>query len=407
MSVNDSEKLIGYEIADLKEFPITQLDELETISYETFFNHTFSRPNAPDDKSWVYSGVTKDNSEIELDNSDHLASEQRGNYPPGSSAIPGVAARVTSMPSSGDAFFGYFNAVNIGSDNSPNEGFGFGVDGTGTFSFIAKGGTTRKVYQGDWNGPEADKVESDPFDKHYPRICRFPHLFYGGGGIRYIILEHRTDDDGVPRIEPRTVHIETPETVSSEGAPFNSGPPFNQPNLRCAFTVSSISGAALRANAAHYESGNDESERRVNGEHFTGTNVGTSGWTHLLSWQKRTDWEMVNVKPLKIFVPPPASNDVKLELQIDASLSNTSFSRATHSSDDETAVEVSTAGSISTNGERRWVGYSATGQGNQGSAIGTAAVDFNLAADITVTLAAQAVGGSTDVDGVVAWEEFF
>lgn len=383
--------------------PIGQVDEVHVEDFTSFFNHTFSRPNAPDDKNWDYSaGVTKEQSEIELDGSEHLLSEQRGNYPPGSEAIPGVAFRVTSMPTGGSVYAGYFDDTD--DDSVPDEGFGFGADASGTFAFIAKEGTVRRVYQADWNGPAS--VEDNPFDVHYPRICRFPHLFYGGGAIEYRIIDHGTNDQGVPETEVKTVHIETPETVASEGAPFNDGPPFGQPNLPIAFTADSVTGGALRANAAHYESGDDEGEKRVNGEHFAGVTVGTTGWTPLLSWRKRTDWEMVNVRPLRLGVIAE-TNNIKLELQLGSTLNTPSWGRPTHTDDDETAVEVDTSATIDTNGQRRWVGFAPAGQGNQGGDLEAEDLEFNLPTDEIVTLAGQAVGGEATAHGAVGWQEFF
>jgi len=133
--------------------------------------------------------------------------------------------------------------------------------------------------------------------------------------------------------------------------------------------------------------------------------VDTSGWTPLISWQKRSGWDMVNVKPLKVALAAESA-DVKLELQLDPGLGSPSWSRATHSSPSETAVEVDTSGTLDSNGERRWPGYVTAGQLNEGSIIQND-VDFNLPTGQAVTLAAQGVGGTASVSGVLAWEEFF
>lgn len=389
--------------------PTTQVDEVRVEDFTSFFNHTFSRPGAPDTKNWAFvdADVTKSDSEIELATTTGLIGKQRGNYPPGSEAIPGVAFRLTSTPTGGEAFAGYF--ADSDDDQIPDVGFGFGSDATSDFAFIAKGGTIQRIRQSDWNG---EVVGGRPFVTHYPRICRFPHLFYGGGGVQWRIVDHDTVD-GTPTPTLKTVHTETPESVSSYGSPFDAGPPFDQPNLPPAFTSNGLAGASLRANASHYESGEDESENRINGEFFggaSGTSVGQTGWTHLVSWRKRDGWDMVNVKPFRVGVIAESS-DVQVEVQLGSAVSSTSFSLPTHTDANGSAVEVTTSGSLDTAGQRRWIGYAQTGASGAFSSspglIGESSLDFNLPGEDVVTLAANGVGGSASVFGYVAWEEYF
>jgi hypothetical protein len=368
--------------------PTTQVDEVRTENYNAFFNHTFARPESPDDKNWEYTSadVTKVNSEIELASTTTLTSTQRGNYPAGSEAIPGVAWRVTDTPSSGSAEAGYFTADNGG---------GAGEDATDSYVFLRKNGTTKKVYRSDWNGYVPD---SRVWDENRPVITRFPHLFYGGGDFRVRAIIH--GDEGS---ELKTLHTFTPENVDDT---FAAGPPFDQPNLPIRFESDSLSGASARANAAHYEFGEVETENRVNGEHFTNVDAGTSGWTPLIIWEKRSGWNMVNVQPLKISVTA-GSNDAKLGLQLNPTLSNTTTSLPTNTTSDETAVEIVDSYSFDAMGERRWAGYVTAGQGNQPSAVSSEDLTFNLPADQPVALVAQGVGGTATLSGVVAWEEFF
>lgn len=256
------------------------------------------------------------------------------------------------------------------------------------------------IRQSAWNGAG---VPDRPFDSHYPRISRFPHLYYGGGAIRWRIVDH-TDS-----VEPvlKTVHTETPESLADAGAPFNAGPPLDQPNLPPAFASNSLTGANVRANAAHYNLGDTHAEKRVNGEHFAGVDAGTTGWTPLISWRKRTGWEGVNVEPLRLLVAA-ATTDAKLELQLGTSLdANASFGLPTHTDGDESAVHVDTSGGISSNGQRRWPGFVAAGQGANTGGMQADDLEFNLPSAETVTLAAQGVGGTSTLSGAVAWKEYF
>lgn len=378
--------------------PETQVGEVPVEDYGSFFNHHFARPNAPDDKNWEYTAadLTKQASEIELDAaSTTLTTTQRGNYPPGGQAIPGVAWRVTGTPTGGSAEAGYYDGT---------DGFGVGEDATDSYVFISQAGTKKKVYRtdqgnGGWNEHQPD---SRVWDTDSPVITRFPHLFYGGGDILVRALLHDADVS-----ELTTLHRFTPDNVV-DTLGLAAGPPIQQPNLPVRFETASLAGANLRANAAHYEVGQDQGETRVNGEHFSGVTVNNSGWTNLISWQKRTNWDPVNVRPLRI-TAFASSEDVKLELQLDSTLdSNASFSTPTHTSSDETAVEVDTAGGISSNGERRWPGYLAAGQGAQPGDVQAQTLTFNLPTGQIVTLAAQSISNTdATVSGAVAWEEYF
>lgn len=372
--------------------PETQVDEVRVEDYTSFFDHTFARPGAPDDKNWFYSeaDVTKFESEIELAATTMLESTQHGNYPPGTESIAGWACRVTGTPTSGEAVAGYFNDQN---------GFGCGEDATDSFVFLRKAGVTTKVYRSDWNGDHTPSSRAWVSDE--PVITRAPHLFYGGGSIKIRALIH---DDNETRV--RTLHTFTPANTPSDWA---AGPPFDQPNLPITFETNSLAGGALRANAGHYERGNSDAERRVSGEHFAAITVPTDDWVPLLSWQKRTDWDMVNVKPLTISVSA-TSNDIKIELQLDPTLTGATFGLPIHTDSDETAVEVTSdgnQGTIDVDGQRRWVGYASAGQANKGGDATTTDLDFNLPNDQIVTLAAQAEEGSATASGSVSWSEFF
>lgn len=373
--------------------PQTQVEELRVEDHTSFFNHTFARPSAPDDKNWLYTSadVTKQSSEVELAASTSMTSTQRGNYPPGTEAIPGVAWRVTGTPTGGSAEAGYFDSTN---------GFGVGEDSTGSYAFVRKAGTTHTVYRtdqgnGGWNGHVPD---GRVWDSDSPVITRFPHLFYGGGSINVRALLH---DGDTPEL--RTLHTFTPENVPSS---FGAGPPFDQPNLPITFDSASLAGGNLRANAAHYEYGDEHDESRLNGEHFDGITVTASGWTPILSFAKRSGWEMVNIKP-SAFDVFAATNDVKLSLQLDPTLGSAPSSLPANTASDESAVHVKTGGTINTTGQRRWTGFVQAGGNNKFGSAESNKIDFNLPADQTVTLAGQAIGGDATVKGHGNWEEFF
>lgn len=368
--------------------PTNQLDEIETQQAISFFNHHFARPEAPDTKNWEFTAteVTKQGSEIELASTTTLQTTQRGNYPPGGEATPGGAYRLTGVPSAGEAFGGYATA---------NDGLVTGEDTTDSFIEIRNSGVTKRVHRTDWNGyvpSERVWVDSRPI------ITRFPHLFYGGGDLGIEALLHGSDGSALRRL-----HTFTADSISDV---FGEGSTIGQPNLPFRFESASLSGGALRANACHYQFELSQGETRVNGEHFTEVNAGTVGWTPLIAWRKRNGWDMVNVKPLKMKVVASGA-DAKLELQLGATVSGGSWNRPTHSSPSETALEFNTGATLDANGERRWPGYVAAGQGSNSGEAESQNLDFNLPTDQVVVLAAQGVGGTATLSGVVGEEEFF
>lgn len=366
----------------------TQVDQVRVEDHVSFFDHTFARPNAPDTKNWDFtaSEVTKDNSEVKLASTAVLQTNQRGNYPPGTEANPGLAFRVDGVPTAGSAYCGYFN---------PDDGFGAGEDTKDSFVFIRKGGTDYKVYREDWNGfvPNNRVWVNDS-----PVITRLPHLFYGGGGIRIRAIFHVGGQSYL-----RTLHRFTPDNLPDS---WGDGPPFDQPNLPVRFEANSLTGGAVRANAAHYEFGEQDAENRINGEHFGPISVPDTEWVPLISWRKRSGWEMVNISPHKL-TPAASTNDIRLELQLGSTLSSPTWDLPTHTSPSETAVEVAIGGSLTSHGERRWPGFAAAGQGNNSSTAGTDDLDFNLPGTQVATLAAKAVGGSAEASGAVGWAEMF
>lgn len=366
--------------------PTTQVDELKVSERKSFFNHTFARPNAPDDTNWDYvaADITKQNSEVELASTTELVSQQRGNYQPGSEATPGVAMRVTGTPTAGECFGGYITA---------SDGMAAGEDSTDSFLILRGSGNEVKVYRNNWNGYIPSKRL---LVKDRPIIVRFPHLFYGGGtiNVRAYIAENG-------EYKLRKLHTFRPNDVDA----IPNGPPIQQPNLPIKFKSDGLTGASLRANASHYEFADENQENRVNGEQFVNVDASETGWTPLLLWRKKPNWEMVNVQPLALNVFA-SNNDAKIELQLNPSLSSVTTDPPTHTDPDETAVDILSA-TVDSNGQRRWPSYVAAGKGQAASGIDAENLDFNLPSQQPVGLFAQGVGGISTLKGSVAWKEFF
>lgn len=250
--------------------PETQVDELRTEEFITFLDHTFARPESPDAKNWNFTAadITNVEPEVQLAATTVLESTQRGNYAPGSEAVAGFAMRLDDVPSAGRGEAEYA---------STDEGFGAGEDADDSYVFIRKDGSNHRVYRGDWShhNPNSRVWVSDA-----PVITRFPHLWYGGGGIEIRALLH----DGA-KTRLRILHRFTPDNVPES---FHPGPPFDQSNLPIRFETSGLTGANFLANAAHYEIGQSAAETRINGEHFQNVSVPSDDWVPLRPGESET-----------------------------------------------------------------------------------------------------------------------
>lgn len=370
----------------VSDMPQTQLDEVLISEYRSQFNHTFAVPNgeAPSSLRWDWSSVTHDTPEVAVTATNYIESAEYGNYAPGSEAAPGLAFRVTAAPSSGSGYGGYYDASN---------GFGAGEDATDSYVFLRKGGAEVKVHREDWNGyvPDSRVWVSDS-----PIVTRFPHLYYGGGSIDVTALLHI---DG--EAELKTLHRFTPADTPGGAA----GPPTDNPNLPIRVDADSLT-PEIRINAAHYERGEQEADFRVNGDRRPSTSVGTTDWTPLISWRKRSGWDNVNVRPVKIGAQ--ADTDMELRLILGSSLTGASFRLPPFTDSTETALEydISATSMSQSAGQSRWVSQISGGQGNKDGASVSADVDFNLPANNIVTLAAKADSNGSVTAVVMNGEEF-
>jgi len=77
---------------------------------------------------------------------------------------------------------------------------------------------------------------------------------------------------------------------------------------------------------------------------------------------------------------------------------------------DETGIEVTRdgdQGSITTDGQRRYVDFAPAGQGNKSGAVTTSELELSIPNNAVVTLAAQGVGGTASISGAITVQEFF
>jgi hypothetical protein len=260
--------------------------------------------------------------------------------------------------------------------------------------WAADDGTKTKIYEtdegnGGWNGSSLRGFEG--FSK--PRIMWVDHLWYRGGPVAWRVLDYYdTPDD----LTLKTIHVENP-------------PVFDNPNQPMFVEVDSgtdSSNCSFELDAVHYVKSEEEQESRPNGQEFKQVSVGTSGWTHLCSFRKKSGWNSVEVDPARVSATV-ADNPVVVQVTTNASLSSTNYSEPPNTSSSETAIEATTDGTIDDVGERREVLIFASGQKNQSAVGSDEEVKFRVPENQPVTLSAQAIGNSATMSGVFGWAEAF
>jgi hypothetical protein len=373
---------------------LDQLGALRTTELRSQFNHITIQPEWPDTLRWetTLNGGSVGNREISATGSGQnprTRTRDRANYAPGSPSVFGMGGRVIDEPT-GDQVIEWGGAEQSGA----TDGVGFGKDSTGPYVWAIDGGTKKKIYQtdegnGGWNGNSVRGFEG--FSK--PRIMWVDHLWYRGGPVAWRVLDYYdTPDD----LTLKTIHVENP-------------PVFDNPNQPMFVEVDSgtdSSNCSFELDAVHYLKSEEEQESRPNGQEFKQVTVGTTGWTHLASFRKKTGWEPVETDPARVSAVVE-TNPVIVQVTTNPTLSSTSYSEPPNTPSSETAVEATTAGTIDDVGDRREVFPFASGEKNA-SAVGTdEEVEFRVPENQPVTLSAQAIGGEATVSGVFGWKEAF
>lgn len=405
----------------------TPLGELATDRYLAQYNHTISASEEwPDSLRWktteTASGTVSKagNNEGVLQTGTTgtavaaVQTREYGHYPPGSEAIPGVAVRLHTNPTGNqDARWGYFDGqdgmgfgTRIFQNGETTAGGTITTTGLQPYAFTQKSGTTSIYAQEHWNldtldgsSNEENPSGHDLRDFSELTICRFPHLYYGGGRIRWAVKVHDRSGDApqAPLIEVHTVAAETEAPIDTPHLPSQA---------RVENNGTTTNNLDLRLTAAHYVTGDTEPDTRVNGVRNSVAGISTTEFVPIISWRKRTGWEAVNVRPVKIAVQ--AGTDMELMLVEDASLTGASFGLAPWTDSSESAVYYDTSATSMTQnvGNRRWVGQVTGGQGNKSGDNVADDIDFNLPSTQIVTLAARA-DTSGDIKAVVMNGEEF
>lgn len=142
-----------------------------------------------------------------------LKTKRRAQYIPGFEMEVGLGVRIPTPPSgTQNAQWGYFDNFN---------GFGFGVDVTGSFLFSRRAGTDTKIYQSNWNKDTVNGSGSSGLVLDFTKgiITQINFTWYGYGDANYFVY---LTDSGSLRKRRTLVH-----NIITEGSTSIETP--NQP----------------------------------------------------------------------------------------------------------------------------------------------------------------------------------
>lgn len=309
-----------------------------------------------------------------------LSSAERGRYQSGTIGVAGIGIRVIRPPADANsrAEWGYFNGAN---------GFGFGIDDTGLYTFVERAGVqVKKTYQPSWSSDPLDgtgksRIDIDPTDG---LVYRFPFLWYGYGSINFEVVERRQEGD---------------LTVLADSAQFRGSVSIEDPNLPISARV--FGDCEIAVGGRQYGIyGRYEPSRRVVGASRQGVTVTSASTVPLISFRiKDGIYESVSVKLEGVDII--TTNDIIWSLRIDGALTGASFATPANHSASEVATEYDTSATAISGGEQIFLDLAGGGVGNQTSASRATLPQLDIPVNSTVTLCATATGTDAAVTSIL------
>ena len=316
----------------------------------------------------------------------NIRSAEYGRYVPGYSAQQGVGIRVPTLPTEGEARWGYFDE---------NNGFYWGYDGDQGELFIARrkdGTDVERVYESDFNRNSIEDVLDRDWDVSQGDIFQIDFSWYGYGVILFTIVSQTKDD--LSTVEPRqdsvVVHALTVQNETSTADP-------NEP-----ISVEVENGDAgedieVRLGGRQFSVfGSQGSERRITAETRTGATVASGAWTHMMSWTRNDPANDANSKLNINGFDFSSDQTMRVALVVNADVSGTTYINPSLTPTEETLLGVSTAGTFNGigNGAKVWEGHiNVGGTGNAQSSL-DADVDVRFGQNTVLSMLAWGVGGT-------------
>lgn len=307
-----------------------------------------------------------------------LDSAERGRYVAGQDSVAGIGVRVSDTPTGNQfAQWGYYD---------DNDGFGFGVDATGTYVFYRNAGTDTKTYQSSWNADVLDGTGKSGYtfalaDGH---IFHINFSWYGFGAIEFSIFTNDSNN-----VQSETIVHRLRVT---------GGTSIQNPNLPLRVEVDN-NGTADAFDSV-YVGGRQFSTRgnytpytRTTGQERTSVgSITSSTYLPIVTFRRKTGaFEHTSVRPQGFDLDIDQS--VYAELRVNGSLTGASYVTPIDYTATETAVETDISASAITGGEVVWKGLiRASGGGPSsggGASVPIAEVDMVANQPLTLCLKAK------------------
>ncbi len=302
-----------------------------------------------------------------------LDSAERGRYIPGQVAQMGIGVRADSTAiGSQTARWGYFDL---------NDGFGFGVDGTGVFIFDRSDGNETIVRQGSWNADNMDGNGPSGLTLAISRGYVYQVVFswYGYGTVEYRIVSY---DEATREQKTVVVHrIRKEGQVSVE-----------DPNLPVRASVENngvVNPYILCVTGREYSTyGKFVPNRRITGQYRLELGGINTTFLPSVSFRRKSDFESVAVKTSGFSVI--SDKDLLIQLRLNGTLTGAAFNTPSDYSAAETALEADMSATGISDGETIYedlLGASGAGSSKTGfQIIDVPAIDFIALQPITLVL---------------------
>lgn len=403
VSVGTDESINGVKIGS----PTSLFQDVETIERRTVVDNTSSfgtsvlrdtvtntnsgsvqEDPAPTGEIHLSTGTTA-NSSVELRTTEY------GRYTPGFSAQCGTGIRVPTLPTEGEARWGYFD---------DNDGFYWGYDGSQGEMFVSRrtgGSEMERVYRSNWNRDVIDEELNRSWDPTGGDIYQIDFSWYGFGIVLFSIVTQTQDE--TRRGNPAQVNVPV-HAISVQDSTSISDP--NQP-----ITVEVENGSTgedidLYVGGRQFSIfGQPPAESRVTSQHNAGTSTDTTSWTYLMSWQ-RDPTSVANSKVNIEAIKSIQTEDVRLALLIEPNVSSTSYGIPELTASGETLLEVSTVGTFDGIGSGTKIYETmVVGGGGNKSVSGDSDVNARLGEGIELVLVAKNVSKAGSVDVTMSMQE--
>lgn len=309
-----------------------------------------------------------------------LTSVEYGRYVAGFEATPGIGVMLSGTPTGQEvARWGYYD---------DNNGFGFGMDANGMFTFKRSGGVETMHRQVEWKNNEHN------IDLTKLNIYRIPFRWYGSGPARYEVTD--VDDE----MNSKLVWVDS--FLSEPGEPITENP--NLPIRAEVDNGGDPSDLVIYIGGRQFfVQGKYNPNRRITEDHRLTQSIGTT-FTPLIAWSQKSSFESVSVKleGLEILA---SGADIVYEVRVGGSLTGATFGAPSSIPASETSLDFDTSATAYTGGQKIFGGLVSSGSGNTSGQGSQTAPNIDVPKGQFLVLCARAVSGTATVSSILKARE--